>query len=139
MITFLWTVFFSVILGMADVLTNNGEDWAAQRLAGSGALSSNNGTHGGMGTNATGAVKGDTALGTEVETRGATTVSVTGSGATAKYQAIWTQTATATRAIVEAGLFSASTAGTMFTSHDFSVINLNSGDSIQFTLTIDPA
>ena len=124
---------------MADVLTNNGEDWAAQRLAGSGALSSNNGTHGGMGTGAGAAAKGDTALGTEVESRGSTTVSVTGSGASAKYQAIWTQTATTTRSIVEAGLFSASTVGTMFTSHDFSAIALNSGDSIQFTLTLDPA
>jgi hypothetical protein len=124
---------------VADVLTNNGEDWVAQRIAGSGALSSNNGTHGGMGTSAGAAAKADTALGTEVESRGATTVSVTGSAATAKYQAVWTQTATATRAIVEAGLFSASSAGTMFTSHDFSAVNLNSGDSIQFTLTLDPA
>jgi hypothetical protein len=124
---------------VADVLTNNGEDWVAQRIAGTGALSSNNGSHGAMGTAAGTAVKGDTALGTEVETRATTTVSVTGSGATAKYQAVWTQTATATRAIVEAGLFSAASAGTMFTSHDFTAINLNSGDSIQFTLTLDPA
>jgi hypothetical protein len=124
---------------MADVLTNNGEDWAAQRLAGTGSLSSNNGSHGAMGTGATAPAKGDTALVTEVESRGATSVSVTGSGATAKYQAVWTNTATATRAIQEAGLFSASAAGTMFTRHTFSTINLASGDSIQFTLTIDPS
>jgi hypothetical protein len=124
---------------VADVLTNNGEDWVAQRLAGSGALSSNAGTHGAMGTAAGAAAKSDTTIGTEVETRGSTTVSVTGSGASAKYQAVWTQTATATRAIVEAGLFTASSAGTMLTSHDFSAVNLNSGDSIQFTLTLDPA
>lgn len=124
---------------MADVLTNNGEDWAAQRLAGTGSLSTNNGTHGGFGTDATAAAKGDTALGTEVESRGATSVSVTGSGSTAKYQAVWTNTATTTRAIQEAGLFSASSAGTMFTSHNFTTINLASGDSIQFTLTIDPS
>jgi hypothetical protein len=96
-------------------------------------------THGGFGTAVGAAAKGDTALGTEVESRGAVTPTQTGSGATAKAQYVWTNTATATRAIVEAGLFSAAAAGSMFTSHDFSVINLNSGDSIQFTLTLDPA
>lgn len=124
---------------MATVLTNNGEDWVAQRVAGSGSLSSNAGTHVGMGTGGTTAAKGDTALGAEVETRGATSVSVTGSGSSAKYQAIATVAATATRAITEAGLFSASSSGTMFIRGDFSVINLANGDSIQFTFTLDPS
>jgi hypothetical protein len=123
---------------MADVLTNVGEEWAASRLVASGSLNIA-ATHGGFGTDATAAAKGDTALGVEVETRGAVTASLTGSGATAKAQYVWTNTATATRAIVEAGLFSASSAGSMFTSHNFTVINLASGDAIQFTLTIDPA
>lgn len=124
---------------MANVLTNNGEDWVAQRVAGTGSLSSNNGTHIGMGTGGSTAAKGDTALGTEVETRGATTVSVTGSGSSAKYQAVATVAATATRAIIEMGLFSASSAGTMFVRADFTTINLANGDSIQFTVTLDPA
>ena len=123
---------------MADVLTNVGEDWAAQSLIRSGALDIP-ATHGGFGTDGTAAAKGDTALGVEVETRGAVTPSTTGSGATAKAQYIWTNTATTTRAIQEAGLFSASSAGSMFTSHNFTTINLASGDSIQFTLTIDPS
>jgi len=123
---------------VADVLTNVGEEWVASQLANTGSLNIA-ATHGGYGTNATAAAKGDTALGVEVDSRGAVTASLTGSGATAKAQFVWTNTAGATRAIVEAGLFSASTAGSMFTSHDFSVINLNSGDSIQFTLTLDPA
>lgn len=124
---------------MANVLTNNGEDWVAQRVAGTGSLSSNNGTHIGMGTGGSTAAKGDTALGAEVETRGATTVSVTGSGSSAKYQAVATVAATATRAIIEMGLFSASSAGTMFVRADFTTINLANGDSIQFTVTLDPA
>lgn len=129
---------------MATVLTNNGEEWAAERLAGVQGAGTNNvaanaGTHIGMGTTATTAVKGDTALGTEVETRGATTVTVTGTGSSAKYQATATVTATTTRAIVEAGLFSASTTGIMFVHGDFSVINLANGDSIAFTITLDPA
>lgn len=123
---------------MADVLTNVGEDWVAQSLIRSGALDIP-ATHGGFGTDGTAAAKGDTALGVEVETRGAVAASVTGSGATAKAQYIWTNTATAARAIQEAGLFSASSGGSMFTSHNFTTINLANGDSIQFTLTLDPA
>lgn len=124
---------------MATVLTNVGEDWAAQRMAGSGSLSTNAGTHVGAGTGVATAAKTDTALGTEVGTRAATTVSVTGSGATAKYQAVATWSFDATRAITEAGLFSASTAGSMFVRGDFAAINGGVGDSIQFTITIDPS
>ena len=133
-------VYFVVgcILAMADVLTNNGEEWAASRLTGSGALNIA-ATHGGFGTDGTAAAKGDTALGVEVETRGAVTASIVGSGAAAVAQYVWTNTATATRAIQEAGLFSASSGGTMFTSHNFTTINLSSGDAIQFTLQINPA
>jgi hypothetical protein len=43
-------------------------------------------------------------------------------------------TASATRAITNAGLFDAVTAGNLFVKGDFSVINLASGDSIQFTI-----
>lgn len=129
---------------MADVLTNNGEEWAAERLAGAqgggaNAVSGNNGSHIGMGTTATAPAKTDTALGTEVETRGATTVTVSGSGSSAKYSAQATITATTTRSIVECGLFSAVTTGVMFTHSTFTAIGLNSGDSIQFTITIDPS
>lgn len=129
---------------MATVLTNNGEEWAAERLAGVQGAGTNNvaanaGSHIGMGTGGTTAAKGDTALGTEVETRVATSVTVTGTGSSAKYQATGTITATATRAVIEAGLFSASSAGVMFVRGDFATINLASGDSIAFTITIDPA
>lgn len=124
---------------MADVFTNVGEDWACQRMLGSGSLSTLSGTHIGMGTGATAAAKGDTALVTEVETRGATSQSVTGTGGTAKYQAVGTVTATQARAIQEAGLFSASSAGSMFVRSVFTTINLATNDSIQFTVTLDPA
>lgn len=123
---------------MADVLTNNGEEWAASRLVATGSLNVA-ATHGGFGTDGTAAAKGDTALGVEVESRGAVSATLQGTGASAKAQYVWTNTATATRAIQEAGLFTASTAGTMFTSHNFTTINLASGDSIQFTLQLDPA
>lgn len=125
---------------MATVLTNNGEDWVAQRIAGTGSLSSNAGSHIAHGTGGAAAAKGDTALGTEVDTRAVSTVSVTGSGSTAKYQAVGTVTAGATRAIIEAGLFNQlAVGGTMFMRSDFATINLASGDSVQYTFTLDPA
>lgn len=125
---------------MAAILTYVGEDWVAQRIAGSGALSTNAGTHIGIGTGATAEAKGDTALVTEVETRATTTVSVTGSGSTAKYQAVGAAiTATGARAIQEAGLFSASTTGSMFIRATFTTINLATNDTLAVTFTIDPS
>ena len=125
---------------MATVLTNVGEDWAAQRLAGSGAMSAATGQYIGWGTGAGTAAKGDTTLFTEsAESRTAGTVSVTGSGATAKYQVVGTITATASRAITNAGNFDASTSGNLFVHGDFATINLSTDDSIQFTITIDPS
>lgn len=130
---------------MATVLTNNGEEWAAERLAGTQGSGANNvaanaGTHIGSGTGTATAAKGDTALGTEVGTRAATTVTVAGgTGASAKYQATATWAFDATRAITEMGLFSASSAGVLFVRADFAAINGGSGDSIAYTLTIDPS
>jgi hypothetical protein len=125
---------------MATVLTNVGEDWACQRLAGSGAMSASSGQYIGWGTGAGTAAKGDTTLFTEsAETRATGTVSVTGSGATAKYQVVGTITATGSRAITNAGNFDASTSGNLFVKGDFATINLSTDDSIQFTITIDPS
>lgn len=129
---------------MATVLTNNGEEWAAERLAGvqgggTNNVAANAGSHIGAGTGVGGAVKGDTALGTEVGTRVATTVTVSGAGSSAKYRATGTWAFDATRAITEVGLFSASTTGTMFVRGDFAAINGGVGDSIAFTIDIDPS
>lgn len=52
------------------------------------------------------------------------------------YQVIGTITATATRAITNAGLLDASTSGNLFVKGDFSTINLSTNDSIQFTIKI---
>jgi hypothetical protein len=125
-------------------LTNNGEEWAAERLAGvqgggTNNVAANAGSHIGAGTGTTTAAKGDTALVTEVGTRVATTVTVSGSGSSAKYRATGTWAFDATRAIAEVGLFSASSAGVLFVRGDFAAINGVSGDSIAFTIDIDPS
>lgn len=83
----------------------------------------------GTGTNAE--AVGDTALQTAVESRddGSQT-----EGASANiYRTVGTVAYTATRAITEHGLFSASTGGTLMDRSVFSAINVDNGDSIQFT------
>jgi hypothetical protein len=50
------------------------------------------------------------------------------------YQVVGTITATATRAVDEAGTFDASSAGNMDTSFTFAVVNLSLGDSLQLTV-----
>jgi len=132
---------------MATVLTNNGEEWAAERLAGVQGSGTNNvvanaGSHIGWGTGAGTAAKGDTTLFTESSdpaSRVATSVTVTGSGSTAKYQATATLSSTTSQTITNAGLFSASTVGVLFVKGDFTGIPLVNGDSIAFTITIDPS
>lgn len=85
----------------------------------------------GTGTNAEAA--GDTALQTEVESRATGTQSEPASN---QYRTVGTVTYTAIRAITEHGLFSASSAGTLFDRSVFSAVNVLSGDSIQFTYTV---
>lgn len=84
------------------------------------------------GTGATAEAATDTALVTEVETRAAGTKS---KPAANQLRTVGTITMTATRAITEHGLFSASTAGTLWDRSVFSAINVSSGDSIQYTYT----
>lgn len=124
---------------MATVLTYVGEEWAASRLANDGALDIA-ATHIGWGTVSTGATKSDTSLTGEVGNRGSAAVTKEGTGSSAKFQAVATLTngSAGTYAITEAGLFSATTSGSMFVRGDFGVITLNPNDQITFTITIDP-
>jgi hypothetical protein len=88
----------------------------------------------GCGTDNTAENQTDTALGVEVETRATGT---TTEGATANiFKSVGTVNITATRAIVEHGIFDASTSGQMLDRTVFSVINVDNGDSIEFTYEI---
>ena len=125
---------------MASVLTNVGEDWVAQRLIGAGALSTFDMHFLAWGTGAGTAAKGDTTLFTEAaEARVSATMSVTGSGSTAKYQAVGTLTSASGQTITNAGLFSASTSGSMAVKWDHTGVPLLTGEGIQYTVTLDPA
>lgn len=124
--------------GTATVITNVGKGIAAKRMFGATPAQAEP-KYIAMGTGATGAARtavvGDTALSTEVETRTAGTGStVTTTQTNDTFQETGTVTATATRAVDEAGLFDASTVGNMFLSATFAVVNLANGDSIAFTM-----
>ena len=84
-----------------------------------------------MGTGGTAEAIGDTTLVTAVETR--TDGTQTEGASVNIYRSVGTVTATATRAIVEHGLFDASTSGNLMDRSVFTVINLANGDGIQFT------
>lgn len=84
----------------------------------------------GLGTGTNAANASDTALQTELSTRQAGTLTPTGN--------VWQNQATFgagvdTGAITEAGIFSASSAGTMLARQVFPVINKGAGDSLQVT------
>jgi hypothetical protein len=87
----------------------------------------------GSGTGAVAEAVGDTALGTEVESRATGTQSSPAGG---QYRTIGTVAYTATRAVTEHGIFSASSAGTLLDRSVFTAINVVNGDSIQFTYTL---
>lgn len=124
--------------GVATVFTSVGKGIVAKRMIGATPAQITPNFQA-IGTGATGAARtavvGDTALTTEVETRvntnAFTTVTTTLTNDTA--QCIQTTTATGTRAVDEAGLFDASSAGNMFISATMNVISLVSGDSLQLT------
>ena len=52
------------------------------------------------------------------------------------HQVTGTITATATRAITNAGVFDASSTGNLYVKGDFTTINLSTGDSIAFTVKV---
>lgn len=136
-------------MAVGIVLTNNGEEWAAERLAGVQGAGTNNvfanaGSHADWGIGTTTPVKADTGIqtaSTNGEARVANTVTVVGTGASAKYQATSAAMVcgAAAQAITEYGLFSASTSGICFVHAVFLALNLLTGDSIVFTLQIDPS
>ena len=119
---------------MATLLVNTGKAIVTNYLNG-GAATQPKYVAWGTGAGTTGAT--DTTLFTETGTRvSGTTSQVTTSTTNDTLQVVGTQTAAGTLAVTNAGLFDASTSGNLFAKGDFSTINLNTGDSIQFTFKV---
>lgn len=124
--------------GTATVITTIGKAMFADRLRTTPGTYSASPKYIGIGVGATAATRtaavGDTALSSAVESRVSGTEStVTTSTTNDTYQTVGTITATATRAVDEAGCFDASTSGNMFLSATFAVVNLANGDSLALT------
>lgn len=120
--------------GTATVFTNSGRAIVTNRIIGAGTEPK----YIGIGTGATGAARtavvADTALSTEVETRAnGTGTRVTTNVTNDTYQTVGTVTATALRAVDEAGTFDAATTGNIAVSATFGVVTLQTGDSLQIT------
>lgn len=119
-------------MAQVDKSTNAGSAIIANRIKGAG--TEPNYAHWGTGVGA--AVVTDTALGTaRAEARVAGTSSIVTTTVTNDtYQNVATITCASTSAaITEYGQFDASTAGNMLIRSSFDAINVNVGDSIQFT------
>ena len=127
--------------GVATVVTLIGKAMFADRLRTTPATYVASPKFIGMGTGATAAARtaaaSDTTLSSPAESRTSGTEStVTTTNPNDTYQTSGTITATAARAVDEGGLFDAATAGNMGLSWTQNVDNLNSGDSITFTVRI---
>lgn len=83
------------------------------------------------GTDNTAEASSNTALGTEVESRA--TGSTTEGGSANIFRTVGTVSFTATRSIVEHGVLSASSGGTLLDRSVFTSIGVDNGDSIEFT------
>ena len=119
---------------MATVWANAGKDIATNRIKGLGTEP----LFVGWGTGAGTAAIADTTLfveSAEARTSGASTRQTT-TTTNDTYQVIGTITATAARAITNAGLLDAVTVGNLFVKGDFATINLAINDSIQFTIKL---
>lgn len=114
------------------VITTAGVNYLASAFTGTGEPENFN-FHA-SGTGSTAEAIGDTALVTEVEASRATGTQSNPSANV--YRTVATISYTATRAIVEHGVFSASTTGTLWDRSVFTAVNVVSGDSIQFTYNL---
>lgn len=111
------------------VVTTAGVNYIATAFT-AGATIANFKYHG-SGTGVAAEAIGDTALGTEVGTRGTGTQVI--GGAANIYRTVCTLSYTSTLAITEHGILSASSAGTLLDRSVFAAINVINGDSVEFT------
>lgn len=117
---------------MATVFADTGKAILTNRIKGSGTEPKFIGWGTGVGT----AAEADTTLFSEsAETRATGTSTREETNVpNDTYQVVGTLVATAARAITNAGLFDAVSSGNLFLKGNFATINLETNDSIQFTI-----
>jgi len=93
-------------------------------------------THMAVGTGSTAPAAGNTALGAEIATTGRQALtSNTSSGAVLTMVANWAAGQATNSAIAEAGVFNASSTGTLYSRATFTAINKGASDTLQITWT----
>lgn len=119
-----------VVQEVPNLVVTAGKNFVASRMKDTtdGAMS-----HMAIGTGSTAAAAGDTALGSEADRNALTSTTVTNNEVA--YVASF-GAGEGTGAITEAGLFNASSSGTMLCRTVFSVVNKGSADSMTITWTV---
>tara|TARA_R100000808_G_scaffold20674_1_gene44683 strand:+ start:10580 stop:11017 length:438 start_codon:yes stop_codon:yes gene_type:complete len=115
-----------------NLVVTAGKGFVASRMIGT---SSGVMTHMAVGTGTTDPAAGDTALETQVGSRKAFTTSASVSGAVVTYVCAFSA-GEGTGALTEAGIFNASSSGTMLCRTEFNVVNKGASDSMTITWTV---
>ena len=116
-----------------NLVVTAGKNWVAGRFK-DGSIPDEM-SHMAIGSADTAAAAGNTALATELNRIALTTDGGTVSTNTVQYDASWTS-ATGAFAIKEAGIFNASSGGTMLARTTFAVINKGTDDTVSISWTI---
>jgi len=119
-----------VVQDIDNLVVTAGKEFVASRMKGTSASVM---SHMGVGTGTTAAAAGQTTLVTEVDRNAID--STGGSGANVIYTATWAA-GDGTGALTEAGMFNASSGGTMLCRTVFSVVNKGASDSMTITWTV---
>lgn len=115
-----------------NLVVTSGKGYIASRMKDATATAM---SHMAIGTSSTAAAAGDTTLGTEVARVALSTTTV--SSNEIEYVATFgANTPSSASAVVEAGLFNASSAGTLLCRTVFSVVNKGTSDSMTITWTV---
>jgi len=120
-----------IVKEIPNTIVTTGKNDIASLITGAGAAM----THMGVGTGTTAVAAGDTALETQVDRNALVTSGGVASTNTVEFESVW-NAGDGTGALTEAGLFSASTGGTMLARTVFSVVNKSASDILTITWTV---
>jgi len=115
-----------VVRDIRNLVVTSGKELVAANLQGGTVTPL---THMGVGTGSVAAAAGNTALGSELDRNALSTSGGTVSAAVVTYECTWLP-GDGTGALTEAGLFSASTGGTMLARTVFPVVNKGADDTV---------
>jgi hypothetical protein len=120
-----------IVKEIPNTIVTTGKNDIASLITGAGAAM----THMGVGTGTTAVAAGNTALETQVDRNALVTSGGVASTNTVEFESVW-NAGDGTGALTEAGLFSASTGGTMLARTVFSVVNKSASDILTITWTV---